>query len=218
MLSHLDVSGSGRRQRPSYHPSYSELQIPSTSSDSCSPNSADSSASNFSQYQLVQFPASPTYPTEHRPSQGAGTTVAHDQQSMAMFNAFLNRSTPNSQGTAQPHTGVPTAPSPVPYNVQPETPDPATKKRRRKDPRQLEELHKVFALNIFPNTETRRQLARDLDLSPRCVQIWWAYIFLFTACIISESSTIISGFRTKGRSFETNRNVQTLQSTRQTSR
>lgn len=213
MRSHFDVSGSGRWQRPPYHLSYSELQIPSISSDICSPISVDSSASSFSQYPLIQFSASPTYSTEHCSSQEAGTTVAHYQQSMAMFNASLNRSTPNSQGTAQPLTGVPTAPSPVPYNVQLEIPEPAiAKKRKRKDARQLQELHRVFALTTLPSTETRRQLARNLDLSPRCVQIWWAHIFsLYTACIISESSNIFSLGQVPERKTEASRRTKSFE-------
>lgn len=210
----LDTSISGGWQGPPYYTSYSELQVPSTSGDSCSPHSVDSSASNFSQYQS---PASPPIPAEHCPSQGVGTTAAHYQQpSMAMFNAFLNRSIPSSQGTAQlPYTPVPTAPSPVFYNVRPETPVPAiTKKRKRKDPRQLKELNRVFARTKYPTTEVRRQLATDLGLSPRCVQVWLAHISLYAACIISDSelSVIFSGSRTKGKSVEADEIVRILQS------
>jgi hypothetical protein len=137
---------------------------------------------------------------------------------MAMFNAFLNRSIPSSQGTAQlPYTRVPTAPSPVPYNVRPETPVPAiTKKRKRKDARQLKELNRVFAHTKYPTTEVRRQLATNLNLPPRCVQVWLAHISLYTACIISDSelSIILSGSRTKGRSVEADEIVRILQSTR----
>ena len=211
----LDSSMSGGWQGPPYYPSYSELQIPSTSGDSCSLHSVDSSASNFLQYQS---PASPTIPAEHCPSQGVVTSTAahYQQQSMAMFNAFLNRSIPSSQGTAQlPYTTVPTAPSPVFYNVRPETPVPAiTKKRKRKDPRQLKELNRVFARTKYPTTEVRRQLATDLGLSPRCVQVWLAHISLYAASIISDSelSVILSGSRTKGRSVEADEIVRILQS------
>lgn len=50
---------------------------------------------------------------------------------------------------------------------------PAKKKRRRASGRQLEVLNGVYARTAFPTTEERHELARQLDMSPRSVQIWF---------------------------------------------
>ncbi|KZV88063.1 hypothetical protein EXIGLDRAFT_723007 [Exidia glandulosa HHB12029] len=49
---------------------------------------------------------------------------------------------------------------------------PPKKKRRRASGRQLETLNTVYARTAFPTTEERHELARQLDMSPRSVQIW----------------------------------------------
>lgn len=169
----LDVSGGGSLQVPPYFPSYADSQIRSASSGSCSPLSMHSLASSLP----CQSPASLTYSAEHCPSAAADT---HFQQSMEMFNASLVRSIPSSRGTSQlPYTRIPTPPPPVHYNARPETPEPPviTKKRKRKDARQLRELNRVYARTEYPSTERRRQLASDLDLSARCVQVWLVPLF-----------------------------------------
>ena len=72
------------------------------------------------------------------------------------------------------------APSPVPYYVPPETQEPTIKKKRKRaDARQLEALDRMYTRTAFPSTEERQQLARDLDMSARSVQIWLAHS-LFT--------------------------------------
>ena len=139
-----------------------------------------------------------------------------------MSHASLDRTTPSSGGATQlPNVRVPTAPSPVPYNVpsesRTETTEPTIKKKRKRaDARQLEALNGVYARTAFPSTEERQQLARDLDMSARSVQIWLAHTFLYTACIISElSTTILSGLRTKGRqAVKADEILPTLQSAR----
>jgi homeobox protein YOX1/YHP1 len=190
----LDVTGGGRWQGPSYYPSHADLQIPPTSRDLLSPHSVYSLAPNFPQYQS---PASPAYPEGHSPSRGAVPTVAaaniHYQRSMAMSHASFDHTIPSSRGTMQlPYARVPTAPSPVPYDVPPKIPGPTIKtKRKRLDARQLEALNRAYARTAYPSTEQRQQLARHLDISPRRVQIWLAHAFVYTACIISELSTIL---------------------------
>jgi hypothetical protein len=46
-------------------------------------------------------------------------------------------------------------------------------KRRRASSRQLDVLNKVFKRTIFPSTQLRAELGRQLDMSPRTVQIWF---------------------------------------------
>ncbi|ORX74070.1 Homeodomain-like protein, partial [Linderina pennispora] len=46
-------------------------------------------------------------------------------------------------------------------------------KRKRASPQQLQILNKVFAETSFPSTETRNQLAQQLQMTPRTVQIWF---------------------------------------------
>jgi homeobox protein YOX1/YHP1 len=106
----------------------------------------------------------------------------------------------SSRGATQlPYARAPTAPSPV-YDIPPETAEPTIKKKRKRaDARQLEALNRMYARTAFPSTEERQQLARDLDMSARSVQIWLAPAFVYTRCIISKLSTILLGSRTKGR-------------------
>jgi homeobox protein YOX1/YHP1 len=198
----LDVPGGGRWQgQQQYYQSHADLQIPPPSSDIRSPHSAYSP--NFSQYQS---PTSPAYPAGHSPSRGPVPTVAaanahYHQQSMAMSHATLDRTLQGSRGaTHLPYARAPTAPSPVPFDMPPETQEPTIKKKRKRaDARQLEALNRMYARTAFPSTEERQQLARDLDMSARSVQIWLAHAFVHTSCIISELSTFLSGSRTRDR-------------------
>ncbi|ORE13138.1 Homeodomain-like protein, partial [Rhizopus microsporus] len=47
------------------------------------------------------------------------------------------------------------------------------KKRARATPDQLSVLEGVFAINISPNSKLRRQLAEQLNMNERSVQIWF---------------------------------------------
>ncbi|KIY44430.1 homeobox-domain-containing protein [Fistulina hepatica ATCC 64428] len=47
------------------------------------------------------------------------------------------------------------------------------KKRRRADPRQLKVLNDTYARTHFPTTAEREALAKQLDMTPRSVQIWF---------------------------------------------
>ncbi|KAL1680388.1 hypothetical protein EV122DRAFT_262447 [Schizophyllum commune] len=47
------------------------------------------------------------------------------------------------------------------------------KKRKRADANQLRVLNDVYMRTAFPSTEERHQLAKQLDMSPRSVQIWF---------------------------------------------
>ena len=96
---------------------------------------------------------------------------------MAMSHvSYLDRTNPSSRNNTQlPYARVPTAPSPVPFDVPPEASEPTIKKKRKRaDTRQLEALNRMYACTAFPSTEERQQLARDLDMSARSVQIWLA--------------------------------------------
>ena len=155
-----------------------------------SPHSVYSPASSYQQYQS---PASSAYPAGHSSSRGAVHTAAaahtHYQQPMAMSHpSYLDRGTnPSSRNTTQlPYARAPPAPSPVPFDVPPEALEPTIKKKRKRaDARQLESLNRMYARTAFPSTEERQQLAKDLDMSARSVQIWLV-LPLFTTCVISE--------------------------------
>ena len=181
----LDVPRGGMWQGPPYCPSYTDFQIPPTSSGLRSPHSVYPPASSFPQYQ---FPASPAYLTDHSHSRGAVPTVAATstqyRQPMEMSHASLDRTIRSSQGTTQlPYSRVPTAPST--YDLSPKTSEGTikkkpTKKRKRIYPRQLAVLNRTYACTSLPSTKERAQLARDLDMSPRRVQIWWVHAFVYT--------------------------------------
>jgi homeobox protein YOX1/YHP1 len=115
-----------------------------------------------------------------------------------MSHAALDRTMQNSRGAPHlPYARVPTAPSPV-YDIPPETAEPTIKKKRKRaDARQLEALNRMYARTAFPSTEERQQLARDLDMSARSVQIWLAHALVYTGCIISELSIIPLRFQNK---------------------
>ena len=71
------------------------------------------------------------------------------------------------------------------------------KRRKRADARQLEVLNRMYALTAYPSTEERWQLARELDMSARRVEIWLAHAFVYITCIIYQ--VFFPGSRTKGR-------------------
>lgn len=82
--------------------------------------------------------------------------------------------------------------------VLPEPAEPAIKKKRKRaDARQLEMLNATYARTAFPSTEERAALAKELDMSARSVQIWLAYVLVYTVFMISELWTVLSGSRTK---------------------
>jgi len=104
---------------------------------------------------------------------------------MAVSHASLERGNPNTRGVAQlPFARTaPSAPTPVPYDIPAETPEPTIKKKRKRaDARQLEALNRMYARTAFPSTEERLQLAKDLDMSARSVQIWLAHTFIYATC------------------------------------
>jgi homeobox protein YOX1/YHP1 len=173
----LDVPVGGRVQEQAYYQYHADMQTPRTSNDLRSPHSVYSPASSIPQYQ---FPASPAYPARQNTSRGVVPTVTAAntpyQQSMAISHAPLDHHTnPMYRGSRPlPYARAPTAPSPVPYDVPPEIQEPTIrKKRKRADARQLEALNRMYARTAFPSTEERQQLARNLDMSARSVQIWF---------------------------------------------
>ena len=102
---------------------------------------------------------------------------------MAMGHTSLDRNIPSSRGIPQlPYARAPPAPSPVPFDIPPEAQEPTIKKKRKRaDARQLEALNRMYARTAFPSTEERKQLADDLDMSARSVQIWLAHTFIYAA-------------------------------------
>jgi hypothetical protein len=156
-----------------------------------------------SQYQ---FPTGSAYPTGRSPSRGAVHAAAaaqtHHQQSMGMTHASLDRNPPSSRVPPPlPYARAPPVISPGSYETRPLFSDPRDiqvadteptikKKRKRADARQLEALNRMYARTAFPSTEERLQLAKELDMSARSVQIWLAHTFVHPSCMISELSTI----------------------------
>ncbi|KAH9989453.1 hypothetical protein BJV77DRAFT_1017178, partial [Russula vinacea] len=91
---------------------------------------------------------------------------------MAMSNVSLDYTNPMYRiSRPLPYARAPRAPSPAPYDV-PFEPQRTIEERKRADARQLA-LNRMYARIPFPSTEERQQLARDLDMSARSVQIWF---------------------------------------------
>ena len=107
---------------------------------------------------------------------------------MAMSNVSLDY-TKSMYRSSRPFSAdarAPTAPSPVLNDVPSETQEPTIKKKRKRaDARQLEALNRMYVRTAFPSTEERQQLARDLDMSARSVQIWLVNAFVYIRCIFS---------------------------------
>jgi len=81
-----------------------------------------------------------------------------------------------------------TRPPPAEYEPPVETTEPQIKKKRKRaDARQLEVLNGTYTRTAFPSTEERTQLAKDLDMSARSVQIWLELVLVYTVFTISES-------------------------------
>ncbi|CAO3686189.1 unnamed protein product [Rhizopus stolonifer] len=51
--------------------------------------------------------------------------------------------------------------------------EPVKAKRRRANSEQLQVLNRVFDRTFFPSTQVRAELGRQLNMSPRTVQIWF---------------------------------------------
>ncbi|KAG6845308.1 hypothetical protein H0H87_011158 [Tephrocybe sp. NHM501043] len=70
-------------------------------------------------------------------------------------------------------------PSTTPPPVSPTSPEESTikKKRKRADARQLKVLNETYNRTAFPSTEERLALAKELDMTARSVQIWYATSF-----------------------------------------
>jgi homeobox protein YOX1/YHP1 len=87
---------------------------------------------------------------------------------------------PRSQGTGHlPYAQVSTSSSLVAYDVPPQAPKPTVKKKRKRpDARQLDALNTMYARTRYPPTAEREQLARDLNMGPRTVQVWLVHLCL----------------------------------------
>jgi homeobox protein YOX1/YHP1 len=78
-----------------------------------------------------------------------------------------------------PYARVPTSPPLVPYDAPPKVPGPKNKKRRKRlDPRQVEALNEMYTRTEYPSTEQREQLAGDLKMTSRKVQVWLVHFYL----------------------------------------
>ena len=91
-----------------------------------------------------------------------------------MNHPHVERTVPSLRTTTQsPYTRAAPAISPVDDESQPGSAEPTIKKKRKRaDARQLEVLNATYNRTAFPSTEERAQLAKQLDMSARSVQIW----------------------------------------------
>ena len=85
-------------------------------------------------------------------------------------------SSPTSAQKSLGHHAIPLA------NCEPqlETPGLTIKRKRRVDARQLDVLNAAYARTAFPSTEERAELAKQLDLSARSIQLWSAHSLVYT--------------------------------------
>ena len=73
---------------------------------------------------------------------------------------------------------APEMPSPVDDGLTAEPLEPTIKKKRKRaDAHQLQVLNETYNRTAFPSTEERAALAKQLDMTPRSVQIWSVHLF-----------------------------------------
>ena len=163
-----------------------------------------------------QFTYSPQsyYPSGTLPQQGASAPYNHPPGAPLgrRSSMSVDRTVPSR---ASIHGQVPYARDP--HQVGPsysQSNEPMIKpKRKRATPDQLKVLNQTYERTAFPSTEERIQLAKDLGMSPRSVQIW--YVIFFTLpfllyFILTETRrtlsphpfSIILGFRTSDKPRE----------------
>ena len=132
-----------------------------------------------------QFTYSPQsyYPSGTLPQQGASAPYNHPPGAPLgrRSSMSVDRTVPSR---ASIHGQVPYARDP--HQVGPsysQSNEPMIKpKRKRATPDQLKVLNQTYERTAFPSTEERIQLAKDLGMSPRSVQIW--YVIFFTYLLI----------------------------------
>ena len=95
-----------------------------------------------------------------------------------MNHSSVERTMPSFRST-QPYPRNVPPPSPVEddLSARSEADSIIKKKRKRADAHQLAVLNETYERTAFPSTEERAALAKQLDMSPRSVQIWLVHPF-----------------------------------------
>jgi homeobox protein YOX1/YHP1 len=153
-LNTSSLSSYGRDDR--YH-AYSDAPVHSSSSN---PN--------------IRSPVA-SYPASYTPYGNIDSSYGYPQmQSHFPHPSADTRSISPYPRSSTTHPTSPTSNSPPP-GASPTTPEgntPAKKKRKRADAHQLKILTDTYNRTAFPSTEERQRLAKELDMTPRSVQIW----------------------------------------------
>ncbi|KAI9450415.1 hypothetical protein F5148DRAFT_1290819 [Russula earlei] len=162
----LNVPRSDSQGSPTSHAAFHMPPPPS------SPFAVYSHRSSYPQYQSL---TSNPYRASHTSPGVTGPAVAPpNSQPMSMGPSSGELNLPTSRSAQHPYARAPPVMSPVEYDTQTESTEPLIrKKRKRADARQLEMLSATYVRTAFPSTEERAQLAKDLDMSARSVQIWF---------------------------------------------
>ncbi|KAL0956359.1 hypothetical protein HGRIS_002508 [Hohenbuehelia grisea] len=152
-LAPLHTAGRDERWNPAPYPTPGH--IPASSHNVRSPT-----ASYPNQYEAYAVDPTHAYPYGQMPLSHASMNPHHPPQP---------RSTSPYRGSGE---GASQAYTPPP--VSPTTDEPMIKKKRKRaDAQQLKVLNDVYNRTAFPSTEERMSLAKQLDMSPRSVQIWF---------------------------------------------
>ncbi|KAJ7072099.1 hypothetical protein C8F01DRAFT_1102560 [Mycena amicta] len=85
----------------------------------------------------------------------------------------MSSSHPRTDSPYGRHPPPPSPPTPPPVSPVSGDEPAVKKKRKRADAQQLKVLNDTYARTAFPSTEERLRLAKQLDMSPRSVQIWF---------------------------------------------
>ena len=168
-----------------------DLHMSSIQSDIRSPHMYPSPTANYPQYQHLQASA-------HHSSNSSRPIPAppqyYHEPGMPVYSSVVGRTMPSSRST-QPYPRSAPPPSPVEDDLSARSAADSIikKKRKRADAHQLSVLNATYERTAFPSTEERAALAKQLDMSPRSVQIWLVHPFCHT--LLSVSDPIDCDFR-----------------------
>ncbi|KAJ3174503.1 hypothetical protein HDU87_007094 [Geranomyces variabilis] len=115
-------------------------------------------------YPLPTYPLPPTYPR----SISIPPSLTFTPTTTPVAPAAAATATATDSAAILPDATLPDA-NDVPQQQQPKD----KIKRRRATPAQQQALFTVFKQTHFPSTELRGRLAKDLNMTPRAVQIWF---------------------------------------------
>lgn len=154
-----------------------DLHMSSMQSDIRSPHLYPSPPATYPQYQPLHASA-PYSSNSSRPIPVTPHANMYYNQSTGMpVHSSVERTMPSSRTQPYPRNAPPPSPVEDDQSARSGADSVIKKKRKRADAHQLAVLNATYERTAFPSTEERAALAKQLDTSPRSVQIWLVHPF-----------------------------------------